>query len=73
MKKLSEIVDIKKLSIKELFSIRGGAEVLQVCDSAGCFYYGCTATQCVNNACNTSACNIIACGSNVCSGFSDRS
>ncbi len=69
MKKLSDLIDIRKFSIKELFSIRGGAKVEQVCQLAGCSTWVCNTSGCNSAGCIQSQCSSIACSSASCVAF----
>lgn len=61
MKKLSDLTSIKKLSIKELFKVKGGVTVKPKCDQ-----YACTIYACLNYACLTYTCDTHACQQNSC-------
>ena len=72
MKKLSELVDINKLSLKELFSIKGGVMVMRACDTYACTNYACSTVACSSLACTANTCSSSACRSSSCTSNSSQ-
>ena len=74
MKKLSELADIDKLSLKKLFAIKGGVMGMMASDSYAstrfpCTLQTCTTNGCVSNNCSTSSCQNFSCNSSSCITF----
>lgn len=69
MKKLADLINIERLSIKELFSIKGGVML----PPPGCDSFNCGERACLNTACQTAACTVNACHLYACTSLTCRS
>lgn len=72
MKKLSDLAKIERLSIKELFSIKGGIIAPSGCTSSNCRTYACFEHACLTNACDSYACSSNGCSNYTCESSSNK-
>jgi len=71
MKRLKDLIT-EKLSVNELFSIKGGSNlsIKEACKDKACKALACNSNACTSNSCSTQTCNISGCNNSSCSGKS---
>lgn len=72
MKKLTDLTSIEKLSVKELFSIKGGVMLPPGCQQQACTSHACDTKACTQWACYVLTCDSYACSTTTCTSNSNK-